>query len=121
MNQFFNIIEVIIISNNSLTMVNNSFLFIFFKAAQQSFDTIPLGKYSKTIRLDFCEKTLLTIYFAKIAIIYIFFHGTFSVFAPIFIWTITRITATAMFIFRTQTTSQSATSDTKFSFHIFIL
>ena len=44
MNQFFNIVEVIVISNNSLTMVNNTVLFIFFKTVQQSFDTTPFGK-----------------------------------------------------------------------------
>ncbi len=53
LNQHFDIIEVIIISNNSLPVINNAVFFIFFKTVQQSFNSIPFGKQSKSIRFDF--------------------------------------------------------------------
>lgn len=89
MNQFFNVIKVIIISNNSLPMVNDSVVFIFFKAVQQGFNTISFGKYSKSIRLDFCQKAFLAIHFTKIAVFYTFFNRTTSILAPFFIRAIT--------------------------------
>ena len=44
LNQHFDIIEVIIISNNSLTVINNAVFFILFKTVQQSFNSMPFGK-----------------------------------------------------------------------------
>lgn len=64
MNQFFDIIKVIIISNNSLTMINNSVIFIFFKAVQQGFNTMPFCKQCKRIWFDFCKQAFLTVSFA---------------------------------------------------------
>ena len=53
MNECLNIIKVIVISNNSLAMIDDSVLLVFFKTVQKVFDAIPFGKQSESIRLDF--------------------------------------------------------------------
>ena len=62
-NECFNIIKVIVISNNSLTMIDNTILFIFFKTVQKGFNSIPFGKHRESIGFDFCEHTFSTVGF----------------------------------------------------------
>ena len=62
-NECFNIIKVIVISNNSLTMIDNTILFIFFKTVQKGFNPIPFGKHRESIGLDFCKHTFFTVGF----------------------------------------------------------
>ena len=85
LNQCFDIVNIIVVSNNSPPMIDNTVFFIFFKTVQQGFNTIPSSKYSKSIRFNFCKKPFPTIHFTKIAIIYALFNGAISIFAPLFI------------------------------------
>ena len=50
--QFFQIIEIIIITHNAFTVINNTGLFISFKAVQECFNTVPSGKFRKSPWLD---------------------------------------------------------------------
>ena len=51
--QAFHILKLIVVAVYALTMINDPFLLIPFKAVQKIFFTISSGKLCKAIRLDF--------------------------------------------------------------------
>ena len=54
-NQLFHIIKIIIITNDSFTMISDSSFFIFLKAVKKFLYTISFYKQCKTIWLDFVQ------------------------------------------------------------------
>ena len=82
--QFFQIIEIIIITHNAFTVINNTGLFISFKAVQECFNTVPSGKFRKSPWLDlFREQSLSTFrWFAFITAFNVFVDSASADLAP---------------------------------------
>ena len=52
-NQRLNIIEIIVIAENTLPMIENTLFLVALEAVQQRLNTISFCKYSKPIGFDF--------------------------------------------------------------------
>ena len=61
MNQFLNIIKVIIVAINSHAVIDNTLLFISFKAIKKSILSISFGKQRKPVWLDFLQQSISAI------------------------------------------------------------
>ena len=113
--QCFHIIKIIIVAVYALPVINHSIFLIPFKAVQKFILTISSGELCKSIGLDLTQQSFSARFTTFVALRNIFCDGTFSVLTPVFIWTFTRITASAGYIFRTQAAGKSTSRDSKFS------
>ena len=125
LNQFLEVVEIIIIAHNAFTVIYDAGFLIAFKAVQEFFHTVPACKFGKRTRLDLlCIKTFTTV--RRLALIAsanvlsntALAHLTpFRVLAPGEFLKAVPFAAFANHVFGTQTTCQTTTCDTEFSFH----
>ena len=89
LNQFFQIIEIIIITHNPFPVIDNSCLLISLQTVQQSRKTVSSRKFCKCPCFDLFRIESFATAFRRtfIAAVQSLFNHTFSVFAPFCIFT----------------------------------
>ena len=120
--QFFDIVEVIVIAGDPLAMVNNTVFFVLFKAVQQSFETVAADKEREPVRFYFLQESFPALCFgAFIATNELFLARTTPVFTPGDPRTAVGVAAAAAGPFTAKGAGQSAFANTYFTLHLSLL
>ena len=109
--EFFHIVKVVIITHNSLAVIDNAVFLVALQAIQQHLLSIPFGEQSKTVRFYFGQETLPARFRTIEAMAVSAGKRTGSVFTLVQIGAFIGVASMAVRIFRAQTAGKPATSD----------
>lgn len=123
--KFFNVIKIVIVAHDALTMIYDAVFFVALKAVKKIFNAVFSGKFGKCSRLYLvCKQTFAAVSLtAFVTGVHLLIKDTSSVFTPVSTFTPVQLkktvgrTALALHIFRAETTGKTASCDTKFTFH----